>query len=130
MLVGAALRLGLCLLAGVGLFRGPTPDPPPAAGLAGPLTLLTNSPPVWRQASPSQGFRPGLLPMGGPALCPWTTKWANAAYKRPRRTTVYYPFNEETAPAPMDKRYDIVYAGGLPEPLKFILDVVPEFNYR
>ena len=61
-------------------------------------------------------------------LCPITAEFANHLLRRKAYTAIFLPFNEELAPAPTPKLYDVVYMG---HPfLPFLWEVLPLYNYR
>jgi hypothetical protein len=64
-------------------------------------------------------------------ICPYTTEWLNKVQGKVKRTTVYYPINEEKIPPPAPKKYDIVYIGNVNSmELEKNIKTISKFNYR
>lgn len=64
-------------------------------------------------------------------ICPFTTEWLNNREKSDRRTTVYYPINEEKIPPVTQKKYDIIYIGNVnSKELEKNLKIISKYNYR
>jgi hypothetical protein len=64
-------------------------------------------------------------------ICPYTTKWLNEIKGVDKYRTTFYPFNELDIPKNTDKKYDVIYHGGIHgEKYTKMLDVMRKFNYR
>src|SRR4051794_29041093 len=64
-------------------------------------------------------------------LCPYTAAWLNRLQGCPRRTPVFFPFNDRFIPERREKVFDVIYTGHLVAPAVSRLgDAIAPFNYR
>jgi hypothetical protein len=64
-------------------------------------------------------------------LCPYTAAWLNGRQGSPRRTPVFFPFNERFIPERSEKAFDVIYTGHLVAPaVSRLVDAIAPFNYR
>jgi hypothetical protein len=65
------------------------------------------------------------------SICPYTSEWINQAEGGSRYRSIFYPYNKKIIPEPHDKKYDVIYHGGIhgQEHVECV-NVIKEFNYR
>jgi hypothetical protein len=64
-------------------------------------------------------------------ICPYTADWMNAMQGNKKRTSCFFPFNENYIPEPCEKKYDVIYGGHIvANSIKDIVSDISHFNYR
>lgn len=64
-------------------------------------------------------------------ICPYTNKWLNEISGTDKYRTIFYPFNKNDIPKNTEKKYDIIYHGGIHgEKYTKMIDIIKNFNYR
>ena len=64
-------------------------------------------------------------------ICPFTNQWLNEIKTKPRYKTIFYPFNKNDIPKNSEKKFDIIYHGGIHgEKYLMMLNTIRKFNYR
>jgi hypothetical protein len=64
-------------------------------------------------------------------ICPYTNKWLNKVKGVDKYRTTFYPFNEGDIPKNTEKKYDVIYHGGIHgDRYVKTLDIMRKFNYR
>ncbi|MEK7607409.1 MAG: glycosyltransferase [Patescibacteria group bacterium] len=64
-------------------------------------------------------------------ICPYTAKWLNKIHGTNRWEVVFRPINEEKVPPKAEKKYDVIYVGGIfSKEISGILRTLRKFNYR
>lgn len=64
-------------------------------------------------------------------ICPYTAEWLNAKDGEPKRTPVFFPFNENYVPARAEKAFDVIYTGHILTPeIRRMVAAMERFNYR
>jgi hypothetical protein len=64
-------------------------------------------------------------------ICPYSVKWLNEIKKTNKYKTIFYPFNKKDIPQNSEKKYDVIYHGGLHGDVYIeILNQIKKFNYR
>lgn len=65
------------------------------------------------------------------SICPYTNKWLNEIKNTNRYKTTFYPFNKKDIPTNTEKKYDVIYHGGIHgEKYWNMLEAIRLFNYR
>ena len=47
------------------------------------------------------------------SICPYTSNWINETEGNTRYRSIFYPYNKKIIPEPHDKKYDVIYHGGI-----------------
>ena len=65
------------------------------------------------------------------SICPYTSKWINQEEGASRYRPIFYPYNKKIIPETHDKKYDVIYHGGIhgQEHVECI-NTIRAFNYR
>jgi hypothetical protein len=64
-------------------------------------------------------------------ICPYSAKWLNEIKKTNKYKTTFYPFNKKDIPSNTEKKYDVIYHGGIHGEVYIkILESIKKFNYR
>ena len=65
------------------------------------------------------------------SICPYTSKWINQEEGDSRYRPIFYPYNKKIIPETHDKKYDVIYHGGIhgQEHVECI-NTIKAFNYR
>jgi hypothetical protein len=66
------------------------------------------------------------------SICPYSNKWLNGlGFSHKKYKNIFYPFNKNLIPQTTEKKYDVIYHGGIhgQEHLD-CLEVINKFNYR
>jgi hypothetical protein len=64
-------------------------------------------------------------------VCPYTTEWLNKIQGKERRIFVFFPFNEALIPPKTEKKYDVIYFGGIhSREILRMIKTIAKFNYR
>ena len=64
-------------------------------------------------------------------LCPFTAEWINKREGGDRWAPMFFPFNTEFLPEPQEKKFDIIYTGGVHSPsIVRMLKEMRAFDYR
>jgi len=64
-------------------------------------------------------------------ICPYTNKWLNEIKNTNKYHTIFYPFNKNDIPKNIEKKYDVIYHGGIHgEKYTKMIDIIKNFNYR
>ena len=65
------------------------------------------------------------------SICPYTSDWLNTTRGNSRYRPIFYPYNKRTVPEVQDKKYDVIYHGGIHgQEHVDCLNVMRAFNYR
>ena len=65
------------------------------------------------------------------SICPYTNKWLNSLGLDKQYRDIFYPFHTSIIPSVSEKKYDVIYHGGIHGPEHFsCLYVMREVNYR
>ncbi len=64
-------------------------------------------------------------------ICPYSVGWLNEIKSTNKYKTIFYPFNENDIPNKVEKKYDVIYHGGL-HGQKYLrmLEIISRYNYR
>lgn len=65
------------------------------------------------------------------SICPYTNEWLNGVFKTKKYRDIFYPFNERDIPYTEEKKYDVIYHGGIHswDYIK-LLTAIRKFDYR
>jgi hypothetical protein len=64
-------------------------------------------------------------------ICPYSAKWLNEIKNTNKYKTTFYPFNKKDIPTNSEKKYDVIYHGGIHGDVYVkILESIKNFNYR
>lgn len=65
------------------------------------------------------------------SICPYSNKWLNEIKNTNKYKTIFYPFNKNDIPITTEKKYDVIYHGGL-HGKKYVdmLKILSNYNYR
>jgi hypothetical protein len=64
-------------------------------------------------------------------ICPYTNSWLNEIKSKPKYKTIFYPFHKNDIPTNSEKKYDVIYHGGIHgEKYVKMLETIRKFNYR
>ena len=64
-------------------------------------------------------------------ICPYSNKWLNEIKNTNKYKTIFYPFNRQDIPKTSQKKYDVVYHGGLHgEKYVEMIKIISKYNYR
>ena len=64
-------------------------------------------------------------------ICPYSVNWLNEISQTSKYNTICYPFSELDIPAPQEKKYDVMYQGGIHGQYHIdCLNTITKFNYR
>ena len=64
-------------------------------------------------------------------ICPYSVNWLNEVNKTNKYNTICYPFSKVDIPSPQEKKYDVMYQGGIHGQYHIdCLNVLRKFNYR
>jgi len=65
------------------------------------------------------------------SICPYTSDWLNTTRGNNRYRPIFYPYNKRIVPEVQDKKYDVIYHGGIhgQEHVECI-NTIKKFNYR
>ena len=65
------------------------------------------------------------------SICPYSNEWLNTLNLDRKYKTIFYPFNSNIIPEKCEKKYDVIYHGGIHGQEHFnCLLTMKEFNYR
>ena len=65
------------------------------------------------------------------SICPYTSKWLNEAQDLKKYKYIFYPFHKNLIPSIQEKKYDVIYHGGIHgKEHASALQVMKNFNYR
>lgn len=65
------------------------------------------------------------------SICPYTCKWLNKKEESNRWRPIFYPYNKKIIPNHFEKKYDVIYHGGIHgQEHVDCLNVMKAFNYR
>ena len=65
------------------------------------------------------------------SICPYTNKWLNTMGFDRKYRDIFYPFNKNLIPEHTEKKYDVIYHGGIHGQQHLdCLEVIQKFNYR
>ena len=65
------------------------------------------------------------------SICPYTSKWLNALGSKKVYKSIFYPFNKHIIPENFEKKYDVIYHGGIHGQEHYnCLLTMKDFNYR
>ena len=65
------------------------------------------------------------------SICPYTSTWLNKKEKENRYRPIFYPYNKKIIPDNLEKKYDVIYHGGIHgQEHVDCLNVMKTFNYR
>ena len=64
-------------------------------------------------------------------ICPYSVKWLNLIKNTNKYKTIFYPFNKNDIPKNQEKKFDVIYHGGIHgEKYVKMLEIISKFNYR
>ena len=65
------------------------------------------------------------------SICPYTSQWLNDKERNNRYRSIFYPYSTKIVPPILDKKYDVIYHGGVHgQEHVDCLNVMKAFNYR
>jgi len=65
------------------------------------------------------------------SICPYTSRWLNDKEGDNRYRSIFYPYNVKIVPPTLEKKYDVIYHGGVHgQEHVDCLNVMKAFNYR
>lgn len=65
------------------------------------------------------------------SICPYTSQWLNNKEGSNRYRPIFYPYNTKIVPPTLEKKYDVIYHGGIHgQEHVDCLNVMKAFNYR
>lgn len=65
------------------------------------------------------------------SICPYTVEWLNNIQESKKYQYIFYPFHKNLIPSIQDKRYDVIYHGGIHgKEHVSALQTMKKFNYR
>ena len=65
------------------------------------------------------------------SICPYTVKWLNSTQNTKKYKYIFYPFHKKLIPSSQDKKYDVIYHGGIHgKEHVSALNTMKSYNYR
>lgn len=65
------------------------------------------------------------------SICPYSVDWLNSLQKDKKYRYIFYPFHKNLIPTPQEKKYDVIYHGGIHgQEHVTMLQAMRVFNYR
>ena len=65
------------------------------------------------------------------SICPYSNKWLNEIKNTDKYKTTFYPYNKKDIPSNYEKKYDVIYHGGIHGDVYVsLLESIKKFNYR
>jgi hypothetical protein len=65
------------------------------------------------------------------SICPYSNKWLNEIKNTDKYKTTFYPYNKKDIPLNTEKKYDVIYHGGIHGDVYVsLLSAIKKFNYR